>query len=464
MTGDHLVFISVAAVLIISVINTIVLNHQHGWRQGEAFWFWGLVALSISYTGFGISIWIGKPALIIANIGLLLAYLAMSLQLRYWQTGKSNISVWLIVGVVVYIVLLETLRAYHTYTYRLLLIQSVLTVITAYLLWSAIKYFLKIRSNQLILLACTFAVELLCVLTRMIYTVMQPEFTNGQMTLYEEPLELIVIRWVWLMANAMSYITVMTYELEKTLNKNETLNVLLKEKKLLLNALSQLNRSNQSAAVGSILSHELRQPLTTLLLASTSLQAQIKSNDLTHVAEQVDFLCHEIKRSTTLVNQLDDVFLNKKPSHLSVQLATPISESIRVLKPRLTAESISLELRGNLSLIVAGESEQLQTVFINLISNSINALSHQNLTRLITIDVSANQHTCMIQISDNGIGIDSSVLPNLWQPYITDSNKGHGIGLWLTQQILHSLGGKVEAGNNPDAGAWFRVKLPLNSP
>lgn len=461
MTGDHLVFISVAAVLIISAINTIVLNHQHGWRQGEAFWFWGLVALSISYTGFGVSVWVGKPALIVANIGLLLAYLAMSLQLRYWQTGEKNIPVWLIVGVVFYIVLLETLRVYQTYTYRLHLIQSVMTVITAYLLWSAIKYSRTKRSNQLILLACTFAIEFLCVLTRMVYTLLQPELTNEQMTLYEEPLELIVIRWIWLMANAMSYITVMTYELEKTLNKNETLRVLLKEKKLLLNALSHLNRSNQSATVGRILSHELRQPLTTLLLASTSLQSQIKSNDFQHIAEQVDFLCRETERSAALINQLEDVFLNKKSSHLSVQLATPINESIRVLKPRLTSENINLNLIGSLNLVVNGESEQLQTVFINLISNSINALSHQNLTKLIKIEISSNRQACTIQISDNGMGIDPSVLPNLWQPYVTDSDNGHGIGLWLIQQILHSLGGKVEAGNNPDAGAWFRVELPI---
>lgn len=461
MTGDHLVFISVAAVLIVSAINTIVLNQQHGWRQGEAFWFWGLVALSISYTGFGVSIWVGKPALIVANIGLLLAYLAMSLQLRYWQTGKNNIPLWLIVGVIFYIVLLETLRAYQTYTYRLHLIQSVMTVITAYLLWSAIKYSRTKRSNQLILLACTFAIEFLCVLTRVIYTLLQPEVTNEQMTLYEEPLELIVIRWIWLIANAMSYITVMTYELEKTINKNETLRVLLKEKKLLLNALSKLNRSNKSAAVDRTLSHELRQPLTTLLLASNHLQAQIKSNDINHIAEQVDFLCHETERSIALINQLEDVFLNKKPSHSSVKLATPINESIRVLKPRLTSEKINLKLRGSLSPVVIGESEQLQTIFINLISNSINALSHQNLSRLITIDVSTNQHTCIIQMSDNGIGIDTSVLPNLWQPYVTDSDKGNGIGLWLTQQILHSLGGTVEAGNNPNAGAWFRVKLPI---
>lgn len=106
MSGDHLVFIAVAAVLIISVVNTTVLKREHGWRRGETFWFVGLIALSVSYLGFGASAWFGRPALTIGNAGLLIAYLAMSLQLRYWQTARSNIPVWLVAGAVGYILTL----------------------------------------------------------------------------------------------------------------------------------------------------------------------------------------------------------------------------------------------------------------------------------------------------------------------------------------------------------------------
>lgn len=131
MTGDHLVFVSAAAVLIISAINTIVLKRQHGWREGEVFWFFGLIALSTSYVGLGTSLWFGRPALTIANLGLILAYLAMSSQLRYWRSGKTDVSVWLVVVVIFYTVFLETFRQYFHYIVRLYLIHSVMTVITA---------------------------------------------------------------------------------------------------------------------------------------------------------------------------------------------------------------------------------------------------------------------------------------------------------------------------------------------
>lgn len=462
MSGDHLVFISVAAVLIVSAVNAAVLNRDHGWREGEAFWFWGLIALSVSYLGFGTSAWFGRPALTVANLGLLVAYLAMSLQLRYWQTGKTKVSFWFVIGAIVYIALLEYLRATEPYTVRLYLIHATMSVITAYLLYSAVSYYRKNGSTQLIVLATTFAVEFVCAFSRLLFTLIQPTPTNQEMTLYEEPMVMVVLRWVWLMANAMSYLTVMTFELEKTLNKNETLRVLLKEKDLLLNALSRHSRSDKSAAVGRTLSHELRQPLTTLLLASKNLQAQLKDNDLTDLNAQVDFLCHECERSANLVNQLDAVFRPKRALNPSTHIADAVNSAVKTLQPRLTADNIDVHLTGDFACSVPTETTQLETVFINLISNSINALSQRTKDREIFIEAAAENLACVITVSDNGPGIDPSVLPNLWQLYVSDENNGSGIGLWLSQQIVQNHSGHIEAGNTPGAGAWFRIVLPRN--
>lgn len=459
MSGDHLVFVAVAAVLIISAVNTSVLNREHGWRQGETFWFWGLIALSISYLGFGASAWFGRPALTVGNAGLLVAYLAMSLQLRYWQTAKANIPVWLVAGAVLYTLTLEYLRMTEPYLVRATMIHTVMSIITAYLFVSAVSYYRKNGSKQLIVLSATFAIEFLCAFTRLAITVGVPAYTNQPMTLYEEPLVLVVLRWVWLMANAMSFLTVMTFELEKTLNRNETLRVLLKEKDLLLHALSRMDRSDKSAAVGRTLAHELRQPLTTLLLASKNLQAQLKANDLSDVSTQVDFLCHECERSANLINQLEAVFRPKQANRDASPLYSAIDQAIETLRPRLSDKNIDMHLQGDFDCVVNGDSAQIETIFINLISNSINALSHCSHERKISIDAQQHETTCSITVQDNGPGIDPSVLANLWQLYISDEHTGSGIGLWLSQQIAQTHGGYIEAGNQPGSGAWFKVTL-----
>jgi len=274
---------------------------------------------------------------------------------------------------------------------------------------------------------------------------------------------MVVLRWVWLLANAMSYLTVMTYELEKTLNKNETLQVLLQEKSLLLNALSGINRSENSAAIGRSLSHELRQPLTTLLLASKNLQLQLQSNDLTNLSEQVDFLHHESERSAHLINQLEALFCSPNSPTSAVVLAVPLNQAIQILRPRLSAENIGLKITGDLSLTVACESSHLETIFINLISNSITALSRNSPPRNIDIDVTTKDLVCMVEVRDNGPGIDPSVMPNIWELYVTGKDGGSGIGLWLSQQIAQTHGGKIEADSHGGVGALFRLSLPIKS-
>ena len=460
MQGDHLLFLAIATVLIISAFNTLVLIRERDWRQGEIYWLWGLVALALSYLGFGSSAWLGRPALVLGNSGLMVAYLAMSLQLRFWQTGKTNGLIWVGLGALLYSLVLEYLRINEPYLVRSLLIHITMSSITAYLVIAAIGYYRKNGSKQLLLLTVTFIVEFLCAFSRLLLNIVQPELINQQMTLYEEPIILVVFRWVWLVANAMSFLTVMTFELEKTLSKNESLGALLKEKGVLLDALSRLDRSDKSAAIGRSLSHELRQPMTTILLASKHLQAQIKDNDYANVAETVDFLCHECERSTNLVNQLDAVFRPKRTLTQATKIGDILKQAIELLKPRLLASQTAVHLSGNLDCVIAGEPTQIETIFINLISNSVNALAHCSEPRHIDIHANHTDLDCVVTVTDNGPGIDPAVLANIWHPYVSNDEAGSGIGLWLSQKIASNHCGKIEAGNHSDAGAWFCVTLP----
>ena len=69
----------------------------------------------------------------------------------------------------------------------------------------------------------------------------------------------------------------------------------------------------------------------------------------------------------------------------------------------------------------------------------------------------------MVTLRDNGPGIPSGVLPHLFEPFFTTkpAGKGLGLGLVISKMIIESLDGRLEAGNNAQCGAWFRVSLPL---
>jgi signal transduction histidine kinase len=69
----------------------------------------------------------------------------------------------------------------------------------------------------------------------------------------------------------------------------------------------------------------------------------------------------------------------------------------------------------------------------------------------------------MVEVRDNGPGIDPSVMPNIWELYVTGKDGGSGIGLWLSQQIAQTHGGKIEADSHGGVGALFRLSLPIKS-
>ncbi|MCB0307372.1 MAG: hypothetical protein KDI38_26655, partial [Calditrichaeota bacterium] len=72
--------------------------------------------------------------------------------------------------------------------------------------------------------------------------------------------------------------------------------------------------------------------------------------------------------------------------------------------------------------------------------------------------------TPMLRISlrDSGSGIAPEVLENLFDPFVTTRSRGTGLGLSIAYRIIKQHGGWIEAFNNPDKGATFKIFLPLN--
>jgi signal transduction histidine kinase len=462
LTGDQLAFFAVALILFAASFSAIALNRKHGSAPGETFWLWGMVLLAVSYVGFGSSIWAGRSALVIANIAFPLAYVSLTFQLRFWRTGKLNIPRWVYVASVVYILAFEMAREFAPYMVRTSLAHSIVSILLIYLLWSTIKLYRTNGSNQLLILSFTFVIEFLCAFSRLVLPVLLSHQNLMLQSIFAEPDVLMLIRWVWLVANAMSYIAVMTFVLEKTLDRNEVLQALLKEKRQLLNAMSRVTRNHKDSGTASSLTHELRQPLSALLLMSQNLRADLKDKNLPELLEQADFLCQECERSASIMRELEFVFRPPSKRLETVSLSSVIQNALRVLSPRITAQNIHIAQSGNLDVTVKGEAIQLESVFINLLSNATYALLQVPGTRQIQIHGFIEAGHAIVEVKDNGPGIDPATLSNLGQLYVSDREEGSGIGLWLSYTIVENQHGKIEAHNQVSGGACFRVSLPIS--
>jgi signal transduction histidine kinase len=98
---------------------------------------------------------------------------------------------------------------------------------------------------------------------------------------------------------------------------------------------------------------------------------------------------------------------------------------------------------------------------MNLLDNSINSSQEGVISVATTIDRDAN--TITLGVKDEGSGISPDITPRLFSKFATASEKGTGLGLYISKKIVEAHGGKIWAENNKDGeGATFAFTIPMS--
>jgi signal transduction histidine kinase len=126
----------------------------------------------------------------------------------------------------------------------------------------------------------------------------------------------------------------------------------------------------------------------------------------------------------------------KKP----VNLNELIKQCLDIMRPILKQENISVENDVNVISAVNVDAQQLEQVFINLITNSILALKEKS-EKTIRLQSWAEPNRLFIAISDTGKGIETEIRDRIFLPFFTTRKDGAGIGLTLSKNIVEAHGG-----------------------
>jgi signal transduction histidine kinase len=103
----------------------------------------------------------------------------------------------------------------------------------------------------------------------------------------------------------------------------------------------------------------------------------------------------------------------------------------------------------------------LKRVFTNLIQNSFEVLGPAG---CIVISIRRRQKRLIIQIRDNGPGIDPNHLKKIFEPFFTTKPTGEGLGLFISREIVEAHRGRMAVQSVPDQGTCFTISLPLWNP
>jgi signal transduction histidine kinase len=120
------------------------------------------------------------------------------------------------------------------------------------------------------------------------------------------------------------------------------------------------------------------------------------------------------------------------------------------------------KIRFNMELhpaevVMEGDLEQLEQVFINLFANAIDAMSGEGDLRVL-VDESAEE--IVVRVSDTGKGMSAETLEKIFEPFYTTKDKGTGLGLAIVFNIVQKHNGKIEVESGVEKGTTFRIVLP----
>jgi signal transduction histidine kinase len=221
-----------------------------------------------------------------------------------------------------------------------------------------------------------------------------------------------------------------------------------------------------------IAAHELRTPIQPILGLSQVLQFRLK-NSREH-QELLDTIVRNAKRLQQLTENILDVTkiesnslqLNKEQFNLREIVLNAIADCKSQLKEY--NDIIVLELVSKEDIFVEADKTRITQVISNLLNNAVKFTQKEKGQEESGISVTLEEpenddknNKIIMSIKDKGIGIAPEIMPRLFTKFATKSERGTGLGLFLSKSIVEAHGGKIWAENNSDGiGATFSFSLP----
>lgn len=236
--------------------------------------------------------------------------------------------------------------------------------------------------------------------------------------------------------------------------------------------LSHRHTTRSMTAMGAMLAHEIKNPLSGIRGAAQLLETGVSEDD----KPLTTLICDETDRIVALVDRME-IFSDQNPAEFSAVNIHQVLEHVRMLAENGFAKEINLVEAYDPSLpSVLGSRDQLIQVFLNLVKNAAEAIeaftdsgrreisfstSYRHGVRILVPGTQERvELPLMITITDNGGGIPEDLREHLFDPFVTTKPNGSGLGLALVGKIINDHGGIIEFDSAPGQ-TTFRIMLPI---
>ena len=244
---------------------------------------------------------------------------------------------------------------------------------------------------------------------------------------------------------------------------------LMKSNELLEEANEQLKvHDKMQKEFINIAAHELRTPIMPILGEVEIIEEDLdpKTKTVKVEEEQIQLIIRNAKRLDRLASDILDVTKiesnSLKLEKIYFNLNDVLSNSIRDIQNQVSSGDIGTK---NIKIVyepvhikISGDKERINQVVSNLLSNALKFTDEG----FIKIKIENANDSVIISVEDTGSGIHPEIFPRLFCKFATKSDKGTGLGLYISKNIIDAHGGQIWAQNNSSgSGATFFFSLPL---
>jgi two-component system C4-dicarboxylate transport sensor histidine kinase DctB len=223
----------------------------------------------------------------------------------------------------------------------------------------------------------------------------------------------------------------------------------------------ELVAANRLAILGQVaagVAHEINQPVATIRAYADNARVFLDRNQTAPVTENLTAIADLTERIGTITDELKAFARKGRAAAEAVALRDAIEGAVLLLRSRFSGrmEALDIDLPPVSTRVLANRI-RLEQVLINLFQNALEALEGVDGAR-VTVRTKVTDATVSVTVSDNGPGIPEEILEALFTPFNTSKERGLGLGLVISKEILADYGGTIDV-ETGERGTRFTISL-----
>jgi len=222
----------------------------------------------------------------------------------------------------------------------------------------------------------------------------------------------------------------------------------------------ELLHAEKLAGIGSFaagIAHDINNPLQLILGLAESLAEE---RDIEAVHLQARDIIEAVKRTTAICRDLTSYSRRASSQQDSlIAINGKLDEALKIARYAVALQDIEIRKSYQPDIAVKGNPDELLHVFVNLITNAVQAMDHGG---TLTLDTAVVQGAPRVRVLDTGCGIHADLLDRIFEPFFTTKppGKGTGLGLYNIKNVIHHMHGTIEVESRVGQGSTFTITFP----